>query len=512
MEWLDAIAGINDENKTAVWLERAAFVFLILMVLFAPHSIAATQTAWLCGMLAWFIRLFVKPRPKLVRTPLDIALWAFFGWTVITAVFSYAPDISLDKLRGAALFLIFYFVVNNVRTKSAVRFLAFALIFSTMFNVIWMPVERIIGRGVEVHGITAESPLAKALLFDGDTLLRANGKKVNNPEDIIAEIERGETTEIYFYRPDFYYTVKIKKSDLLGGATALEKLGVGGWKKSRNWRSQGFYGHYTTYAEVLQLIASLAFGLFVAAFYRQKRADDKIRQNLLVKYQKIILFICLLGMSFALLLTVTRASQLAFMISVFSIVLLIGNRQSLLILTAIALPAALTGLFILQQSREVGFFDTTDSSVNYRQIVWREGLNLWTRNPRNFVLGIGMDSIKRYAKNWRLFDDGRLPVGHFHSTPVQLLVERGFPALLLWLWILFVYARMLLQAIENSKFKIKNSKKISALDLGILLGCFGGLVGFFASGLAHYNLGDAEVIMVFFLLMGLAVRLTQQSK
>ena len=49
-------------------------------------------------------------------------------------------------------------------------------------------------------------------------------------------------------------------------------------------------------------------------------------------------------MSFALLLTVTRASQLAFMISAFSIVLLGGNRKIILILAAIALPLMIGGL------------------------------------------------------------------------------------------------------------------------------------------------------------------------
>jgi uncharacterized membrane protein YuzA (DUF378 family) len=42
--------------------------------------------------------------------------------------------------------------------------------------------------------------------------------------------------------------------------------------------------------------------------------------------------------------------------------------------------------------------------------------------------------------------------------------------------------------------------------LGILLGCLGGMIGFFSSGLVHYNLGDSVVAMIFFLLMGLSVR------
>jgi hypothetical protein len=47
-DWLDQTANTNGENKPVLWLERIAFVFLILTVLSAPHSIAATQAAWLC--------------------------------------------------------------------------------------------------------------------------------------------------------------------------------------------------------------------------------------------------------------------------------------------------------------------------------------------------------------------------------------------------------------------------------------------------------------------------------
>jgi hypothetical protein len=47
------------------------------------------------------------------------------------------------------------------------------------------------------------------------------------------------------------------------------------------------------------------------------------------------------------------------------------------------------------------------------------------------------------------------------------------------------------------------------MDRGILLGCLGGSIGFFASSVVHYNFGDAEVVMALFLLMGVALRLTR---
>lgn len=50
LDWIDRLAETDRENKLARRLERIAFVFLVLMVLSAPHSIAATQTAWITGM------------------------------------------------------------------------------------------------------------------------------------------------------------------------------------------------------------------------------------------------------------------------------------------------------------------------------------------------------------------------------------------------------------------------------------------------------------------------------
>ena len=59
---------------------------------------------------------------------------------------------------------------------------------------------------------------------------------------------------------------------------------------------------------------------------------------------------------------------------------------------------------------------------------------------------------------------------------------------------------------RNPKSKIRNPK-----SKGIILGCLGGMIGFVVSGLVHYNLGDQEVAMVFFLLMGIS-RSVQSSE
>ncbi len=537
LENFDALAGIAQEKTSIIWLERTAFLFLMIMILAEPHSIAATQSAWLIGMLAWLIRMFIAPRPKLIKTPLTLAFLVFFGWSLVTAIFSYAPDISLDRLRGVAVLLIFFFVLNNLRTGRAAIFLVGALLFSAMIPVVWTPIERLIGRGVEVQNLSADNFLTHGKLThgtpiqNGDTIFAVGRKKVRSPEAIIEEIEKNETSEVIYYRPDYDSTVEFNRADLPSGTDALTRLGFGAWKHSHNWRSEGTYGHYTTFAEVLQLVCSLIIGLLLAALFFESENSSFAAQfrNLKSKIftRRVVFLTIAAGLTaLALLLTVTRASQLGLIVSALAMVFVAANRKFLLILAAIILPVALVGVYFQQQSRHVGYFDSSDDSTKSRVLFYQKGFDLWTANAKNLTLGIGMDASKRFVKEWNLYDFDGTPMGHFHSTPLQLLVERGIPALLIWLWIIWLYGRTLLRGIRDSKFKIQDSefktqdsglgtqdsKLTNWIIYGILLGCFGGLVGFFTGGIVHYNLGDSEVAMLFYMLMGISIGLMENGK
>jgi O-antigen ligase len=152
---------------------------------------------------------------------------------------------------------------------------------------------------------------------------------------------------------------------------------------------------------------------------------------------------------------------------------------------------------MLQQKRNVAFIDQTDQSTTWRETVWREGYNLLISKPRHLLVGVGMDSIKGHWREWGLFDGGHIPWGHMHSNLLQIALERGLPALILWLCFLFVYAQTLWRSIR--------SERLEWMERGILLGALGGLAGFLISGLVHYNWGDSEVVMVFFMIMGLSL-------
>jgi O-antigen ligase len=489
----------TNPGPLGVWLDRALVAALFLLVIAAPNSIAATQTAWLLGMLFWALRFAVWPRPKLHRTPIDYAMLGFFILTGISALLSYEPMVSIGKLRAASLFTIVYLFAQNVRSARVLRALVILLVASCMVSVLYTFGQFAVGRGVKVYEVRADSPLSAARLvsrehiqaipiLSGDTLLEVDGRKLRGIEDLIAALDQSAEkgpAKIKIYRVEWITVLEVPRAKLLPGATSEERLGIQRWTAGRDWRATGFYDHWTTYAEALQLIASLTLGLFVALPSKRTRNGG-------------LLALAIVGMGVALLLSVTRASWLSLLVSATLITALSVSRRALIVLGLCALPVVLAGLFVLQQKRNVGFFDQRDDSIVWRQRTWHDGFHLLISNPRHLLFGVGMDSIKAHWRQWGLFDNGRMPMGHMHSDYLQIALERGVPTLIAWLVLLGMYARML--------WRLR--RRVAAenwIERGIVLGALGGLVGFMSSGVVHYNWGDSEVVMIFYLIMGLSL-------
>ena len=471
---------------------------LFLIALFAPHSIAITQAAWLIGMALWLARFAFYPKPVLFRSPIDYALLGFFILSGVSAIVSYSPFTSIGKMRAASLFTIVYLVSQNVRSMRLVRLLAMTLIASCMVNVLLTAGQFAIGRGVKVVDVRPESPLAKAMfrtrtvnqptpIVKGDTIWTDDGRKVSNPEEVAAALAAGPTVaKVRIYRVEWMPELEVPRGQLLAGTNALDQLGISGWSRGRDWRATGFFNHWVTYSEVLQLIASLTLGIFLAL---------KSKRSLVA----LAFLVAVLGLMFALGMTVTRASWIAFAVSAGLMLLLTASRRTILIVGACAIPLVLASVFLLQQRRSIGFFDKGDQSTSWREMVWKEGFQLLVSKPRHLVFGVGLDSIKGHWREWGLFDNGRQPIGHMHSNLLQLALERGLPALIVWLILLGVYARMLWQLTRQ---QASDSDDFSR---GLALGALGGTIGFFVSGLVHYNWGDSEVVTIFYFIMGLCL-------
>lgn len=490
----------NGYPAAARWLDRLAVFWLFVFAAFAPHSIAGTQGAWLFALLFCVLRALVRPRLSLPRSPIVLPLLVFFALTVVSSLLSYERSVSVGKLRAASLFTIVFVVGYAVRSRKVRCALALVLLASSGVGVVHTVVERAIGRGVQVEHVAANSPLRHGLfraesgqtalqaIESGDTILELNGVKVTDPQQIADAFATATTPlKLHIYHLEATPVLEFQPGGLLAGASATEKLGVGSWRRARDWRASGFFGHYVTYSESLQLIASLAFGLMIALWQKEPR-----RLIALIAVAAIFGGLCV-----CLLLTATRASELGLLVSAFVIVVLEASRKGVLVLALCAVPIVLVGIFVIQQYRQVGLVDRSDGSTQWRQKVWREGAELLVSKPRHLLVGVGMDSIKFHWREWALFDNGRLPVGHMHNTLLQIALERGIPTLLVWFWLLIAYARWLWQ-------RLRGLGRECWCERGILLGALGGAAGFFVAGLLHYNFGDSEVAEIFYFIMGLA--------
>ncbi len=466
--------------------DRGLKICLLLLAFSAPVSIAATQTAWAFALLFWILRA-IWVRPRFSFAAIDLALLTFLGLTLLSSVLSYEPTVSLRKLVAVSLVTIVYLVMSVATDQSYRRAALFTLLAGAFLSVLGTLYFLAVGQNLKVVSMTPDSPLRAAGVKEGDTLWRIDGNGVNSADDLLAVARRhpaGAVVDMTYYRQESVYTARVHVGDKPPENGDLG-LGVTDWVRGRDTRASGFYGHYVTYSEGLQLVMSIAFALLMTA------AGGWMSR------QRLLLAIAFAGYAVAMFLTITRASWAGFLLSAGIMVLVGASRRTVLITVAVAVPLVIAGFFYLQQKRNVTFVDSTDGSTQWRMMVWREGFGVLTSNPRHMVVGVGMDSIKTHWPEWHMFDDGRQPLGHLHSDYLQLAFERGVPALIAWLVWIFLYLKMLWSALRK--------RELAWPERGLLLGAFGGTIGFLASGVVHYNWGDSEVVMIFYLIMGLSL-------
>jgi O-antigen ligase len=301
---------------------------------------------------------------------------------------------------------------------------------------------------------------------------------------------RNSVIEVGFRRGELFYALNIprKRIQKVKYVSGAARFGIE-VAPARDFRAHGFYNHYATYAEVLQLIGSLAFGFLLAC----------PRRRLFVMAALSgagIMFILALGF------TATRAPLVGLIVSILSMILMTRSlrRMAVILLVVVALPA---GLYSITKWRGVDFVDTSEGSTAWRLQVWSEGVGLIKRDP---ILGIGKGSERTHWREWGLFQGGKLPPGHFHSTPMQVAVWWGLPALIFYLGVMFMALRTL------ARYLLGENGKEDWRRRAIVLGAFGGVIGFNFSSLVHFNFGDGEVVMVLWLILGLAVAVVINHK
>jgi hypothetical protein len=498
----------DSEGRLERAARRLALAGFVVYAVAAPHSIAGSWMGLSAAVLAWVLRFVSTRRANVRRTPLDLPLWLFVGWTALSCLLSVEPRLSVPKLVNVATFLMFY-LAQSILTRRAAVLVAAVLIVSGSAGALWGAGELIAGRGVVVAALKPDSPLrAETPLREGDAVWRVNGRRVSSAEEIdeairrtdaggrasLSVVSRGEHVEW----PGAVVTEEMRR--------APSPSGITGGGPTHAFRASGWTRHYETFAEVLQIVAQFALGFALAGWRRRDDAETRRKDGGRTRSETrgprglgmraALPAIAFVVLALGIALTAMRTTLVAFAFGACVVAWRASarGRQRALVVGAVALVLAL-GALAVWRTRAAGALRLDDASANTRV---RVASIAASRVPTHPVFGHGMDAVHAHWNEWGFPGSDML---HAHSTPVQLAFERGLPSLLFWLWLMWAFWMMAARA--EALWRDAPDPDSHGLALGIL----GALAGFLASSLVNYNFGDAEVALLVWWMMGAAVAL-----
>jgi O-antigen ligase len=233
-------------------------------------------------------------------------------------------------------------------------------------------------------------------------------------------------------------------------------------------RPQGALGHYMTYSGVLMLVTC-------AAAARILFTRDRLWPSLMMPALLVIL-----GLTFTRSALVGACAGIAFLLLL----------KDLRLMAVMPVLAALFFVLAPPQvtDRFMSIFDARDPTRMDRVTMLKVGGRMVAAHP---LAGVGPT---RVAARYREFLDVSEPDRvnpHLHNVPMQIAAERGLPALVAWMWMVGI---LMIDMIR--RLKLPDTRFLAAAALGCIFAML-------AAGMAEYNFGDSEFLMLFLVLMTL---------
>lgn len=462
---------------------------LALYAVSAPHSVAGAAIASGFAGLGWLLRILGSGSIGLRRSKFDLPILLLLLWTVASSLLSAEPQISVPKLQALWSVFLFYLVRAAVTKRWAVLLVGL-LIVSGSVGSLYSIYDLVRGRGVVIDTLSPDSPLRRIGIQVHDAIWRVDGRRIyslsqldealrNAPTDrpiSVSVISQGEHVE--------------RNSLILSAAEQMttSPSGIKGTNRSHRFRASGWTRHYETFAELLQMIAQLTLGIALA----------NLRNHGANRYFRLAIAVAAL-LTVGIALTAMRTVVVAFVVGASLISWRSLRDRSKTVFTFALFFVLGFAAVVVWQTRAQKALSLSDPSSLLRAQVARVGLTRILLHP---VFGHGMDAMKKHWSEWGFPGKDML---HLHSTPLQLAFDRGLPALLIWLWLMGAFWLHIARAETHSR------DMSDTMSFGILLGLLGALTGFLCSSVVNYNFGDAEVAMLFWYLMGIAMVVSETT-
>ncbi len=263
---------------------------------------------------------------------------------------------------------------------------------------------------------------------------------------------------------------------LLVGGAITSAYGIAYYLNDPSTRLGGFIGFYMTTAGVLLLTALAGAALLVT-----RGVGGNVRRIAWGSVPVVLV---------ALVLTDTRGAWIGLFAGLLALGFLVARRLA-------AIPVVLLALLLLVPGKPR---ETALSAVDLRHprnrerlFMWKAGLAIFRDHPWT---GVGLSGMDRIYRRYQDPQSKERPP-HLHSVPIQLLAGMGIAGFVAWV---FLFGSMLAWMLRAREGGTRGPPIARALVLGGIVSW----VAFAANGLVEWNLGDLEVITLFWAVMGLA--------
>ena len=209
-------------------------------------------------------------------------------------------------------------------------------------------------------------------------------------------------------------------------------------------------------------------------------------------------FAVTLAMIIALIVTQSRGAWGALIVSLVLIAYLMRSIKSAL---WICIPL-FAGLAILPGNAAIAriktIFDWTLLSNAERLHIWDAALKMIKNNP---LIGIGLNHYELHYPSYKSPSGYFETFGHAHNTFINIAVETGLLGAILFMAFLLIIL-----------YRIFKENNLDNYAGGISIGLGIGTISTLFYGLVEYNFNNELQILLFFVLLGLAERITCDNK
>jgi putative inorganic carbon (hco3(-)) transporter len=233
-------------------------------------------------------------------------------------------------------------------------------------------------------------------------------------------------------------------------------------------RPQGALGHYMTYSGLVMLVTC-------AATARILFTRDRIWPLLMMPALLVVL-----GLTFTRSALIGACAGIAFLLLLKDLRLMAVMPVLAALFFALA-PPQVTGRFM-------SLFDSRDPTRVDRVTMLKVGSRMVAAHP---LTGVGPTRVSAKYKEFLRAGETYQVNPHLHNVPMQIAAERGLPALAAWIWMIVVLVIDMIR-----RLKLPETRFLAATALACIFAMF-------AAGLAEYNFGDSEFLMLFLVFMTL---------